>query len=522
MATTAQVIGTWILIAIYASAILFFVFKGASRIKGITDYALGSFSFSPVYVGLSLAAAMTSAATFVINPGLIANYGVSGVLSYAVFFPLATVTSLIVLTKSFRRYGQSVQAVSIASWIGNRYKSQGFSIFIAFLSIILIAFIVLILVALTKVFASALNANEITTLAVVVIFVFGYMMFGGANSMVYTNTIQAGIMIIVALILILSGIPFFKNGFSGFFQSLASIDPMLVKPTNPTSPLFRDFYEIIFAQIVVGAAVVCQPHIITKSLMLKKESDVNKFLVTSVVVEILFFAVVIAGLYARLVFPDLTLSGQALGNDSIIPSYVVKVFSNGVVSTLIGLLIIMGLVSAGMSTLEGLIQSISTSITNDLIKPLWSSKKNISDKQYLSINKIAIVVLAIASFIIARNQLLQPKLSVAILAQNGSYAYFSTLFVPILMGIFVKNVRKWIPFIAAIVATAVHFGVFYFLPYLHTKFTVDFGWFNKYIEGDVRNPAIAASTAIVLSIAVGFGLHFIWKLKPAKIDVANS
>jgi len=175
-----------------------------------------------------------------------------------------------------------------------------------------------------------------------------------------------------------------------------------------------------------------------------------------------------------------------------------------------------------MSTLEGLIQSISTSITNDLIKPLWSSKKNISDKQYLSINKIAIVVLAIASFIIARNQLLQPKLSVAILAQNGSYAYFSTLFVPILMGIFVKNVRKWIPFIAAIVATAVHFGVFYFLPYLHTKFTVDFGWFNKYIEGDVRNPAIAASTAIVLSIAVGFGLHFIWKLKPAKIDVANS
>jgi len=36
-------------------------------------------------VGLSLAAAITSAATFVINPGLIANYGISGVLSYAVF-----------------------------------------------------------------------------------------------------------------------------------------------------------------------------------------------------------------------------------------------------------------------------------------------------------------------------------------------------------------------------------------------------------------------------------------------------
>ena len=41
----------------------------------LADYALGNLAFSPVAVGLALAASMTSAATFIINPGFIALYG---------------------------------------------------------------------------------------------------------------------------------------------------------------------------------------------------------------------------------------------------------------------------------------------------------------------------------------------------------------------------------------------------------------------------------------------------------------
>ena len=80
MATDQQVIGGWILIVVYAAAILFFVVRGALRTKSMHDYALGSLNFSPWFVGLRLAAAMTSAATFDINPGLIAAYGWSAVL----------------------------------------------------------------------------------------------------------------------------------------------------------------------------------------------------------------------------------------------------------------------------------------------------------------------------------------------------------------------------------------------------------------------------------------------------------
>jgi len=70
---------------------------------------------------LILAASMTSAATFVINPGFIANYGLSGVISFGIVFPLGALLSLIVLTKSFRKYGQQVKALTLAQWMGERY-----------------------------------------------------------------------------------------------------------------------------------------------------------------------------------------------------------------------------------------------------------------------------------------------------------------------------------------------------------------------------------------------------------------
>ena len=78
-----------IVLVLYALVILFFVVRGAMKAKTISDYAIGNIGFPSWVVGLSLTASMTSAATFVINPGFIALYGVSGIISMAVVLPLA-------------------------------------------------------------------------------------------------------------------------------------------------------------------------------------------------------------------------------------------------------------------------------------------------------------------------------------------------------------------------------------------------------------------------------------------------
>lgn len=507
MEMNPQILATWIVILLYAAIILFFVIRGALRIKDMKDYAVGNMNFSPAFVGLSLAAAMTSAATFVINPGFIANYGISALLSYGVFFPLASLVSLVVLTKSFRRFGSASKALSLASWLGNRYQSNSYRLFIAILSALLITFIVLILVAVTKVIANALAINEVYTLAFLVIFVFGYMMFGGANAMVYTNTIQAMIMIAVAIILIGSGYKYLTDGFSGLAERLSAIDPLLLGTTYEGSPLFRDMFEIMIAQMVVGAAVVCQPHIITKSLLLKNEQDVNKYLITAGIIQMLFFSVVVAGLWGRLEFPDLMVNGKPLGVDGVISAYVVKIFASGFIAISIGLLVIVGLVSAGLSTIEGLIQSLSTTITNDIFMR-FGFVKNLSDKKQIIFNRLVIAIMALVAFWLSREQLLHPNLSVAIFAQNGVYSFFSIVFVPILLGIFTKNLNRTAAVTASVVALIMYFTTYYLLPWMVSVQGFSMGFLDTYISGKVQNPAISATVAIVLSLIAGVGIHY--------------
>jgi sodium/pantothenate symporter len=496
-ASRELLIAGWITVSVYLLVTLFFVIRGASKTKSIADYALGNLAFSPYAVGLSLAASMTSAATFIINPGFVAYYGISGVIAMAIMLPLGALVSLVIFTKGFRKVGNVIKAMTMAQWVGARYKNDAFSLYFAFLSLLLITFIVLICVGLTKVIAAMLNTSELATLAGIICVIFGYMMFGGANSMVYTNMVQALLMIVVAVVLLSSGLEHFRGGFNSFLEKLTAIDPMLAQPFNPDSYLFRDLFEVVFCQIVVGIAIVCQPHIITKSLLLKKDSDVNRYLLAGIGVEVLFFFVVAAGLYARFAFPDLQIAGKTIAVDDVIPAYVLQEFS-----WIVGLIVIIGLISAGISTLEGLIQSLSITITSDILGGILKRRgKNLPNE--VAVNRLVIVFLAVVSFFFSYQQLVAPDLSVAIFAQNGVYAYFSAAFIPVLFGIFFKQVPMAVPVAGATTAVVVHFGIYY-------------GRITPYMQEAVRNPGVAAAIAICASSMLSLCIYGLYKAKTSK------
>lgn len=497
-ASDSMVWATAILLAAFMTVTLFFVIRGAIRTKNIDDYALGSIAFSPLAIGLALAASMTSAATFIINPGIIAYFGIPGVISYAVVLPIAALVSLVVLTKRFRKHGSVAKALTMAQWMGTRFKNAGMERYFAFLSLLLITFIVLICVGLTQVISKSLDADPVYVLLGIVVFVFGYMMFGGANSMVYTNTIQALLMLIVAFILLGSGYEHFSHGVHGFIDKLASIDSNLVQTTDASSPLFRDYFEIIFCQIIIGIAIIFQPHIITKSLLLKEEKDVNKYLLTGVIVEIVFFLVIVVGLYARLEFPNLMLADTPIKVDEVVSTYVVNEFP-----VYLGLLVVLGLISAGISTLEGLIQTLSTTITADIILPFTGRKKAetmAEMKKQVSLNRWVIVGLAAVAFWFSYQQIVKPDLSVAIFAQNGVYAYFAAACVPVCIGLFFPKVGGRAVFAAAITAVVVHFAVYYLR-------------IGSYMQMETRNPAIPATFAILAAIVMAILIHQFSKTK---------
>jgi sodium/pantothenate symporter len=489
-----KIVASWILVAGYVAAILALVVRGARGNKSVADYAVGSIAFSPVAVGLALAASTTSAATFIINPGLVAYFGLSAVVALCVVLPITMGVSLVVLTKGFRKIGGTVKALTLSQWVGQRYGSRRFAIFFAVLSLLLVTFIVMILVGLSRVVAASLALDDVAVLAVIVAFSFGYMMFGGANSMVYTNTVQALIMIVVAVILLGSGAEHFAGGVGAFVDRLGAIDPNLAGLYNPASPLFRDGFEVIFCTAVVGVAIACQPHIITKSLLLKDERQVNRYLAAGIVVQVLFFLVVIAGLYARLDLPDLTLGGQTIVPDAVIPTYLVTEFAWPV-----GVVVFLGLIAAGMSTLEGLIQSLSIIVTNDLVANLHAARtgRDLSERFRFVLNRVVIALLAAVSFALAWWQLVAPNLSVILFAQLGVYAYFAAAFVPVLFGTFLDDTPLPAVAGATVAALAVHFGLYY----------TGHLWFPYYQDVAVKNPAISTALGIVAATLVGGALY---------------
>ena len=489
LASNGMVIATSITLVLYAAAVLYFVIRGARKTKSMSDYAVGSIAFSPVVVGLSLATGTTSAATFIINPGFAAYYGLSAVIATVVILPIAMLISLTVLTKGFRKHGKAVKATTLPQWMATRFQSKFLGRFFGVLNLLLVTFIVLICVGLSQILSKALNVDPVYVLVIATLFVFGYMMFGGANSMVYTNTIQGVLMLVVAVILLGSGYEHFSGGVHGFLDKLAAIDPHLIGSTNPESPFFRDMFEVLLCPMVVGVAIVCQPHIITRSLLLKTDKDVNRFLVVAIAAQALFFLVVIAGLYARLSFPQLASAGEKLGLDAIMSAYVVQELP-----VYLAVLVVLGMIGAALSTLENLVQSVSTSITQDLLVPIVDkhlpAEEERRSKTLVYVNRGVVAVLCVISIILSYQQLVSPKVSVAIFAQNGVYLFFAAAFFPVLVGTFSSRSPK-----AAAIAASVTAVVVFAVSHL--------GGIGPHMDAPVKNPSIPTTLAILCAVAVG-------------------
>ncbi|MBE0643107.1 MAG: sodium:solute symporter family protein [Bacteroidetes bacterium] len=467
----------WIAFSMYAMTIAGIAIWSRARARSMETFSVGTRTVSPYFVGLSLAANMASAATFVINPGLMYLYGWAGIVGYAIATPLGIFLALIVISKKFRSIGDRTRVITVPQWIGDRFGARSLTVYFSVLSLLQITFLVLIVVGLAVVLRSTLGISIETALLVVVGFTFGYIVLGGASAHILTNTIQAIIMIVVAILFITSGLEFFGGDGGGFFARLGEVAPHFGSATNPDSALFRDWFEVFAANFIIGIAIILQPHIISKSLYLRTERDVNRYLATAIIVATLFFAVLLTGLYARL-----TLGGEVLKPDMVIATYIVHEFSPPL-RALIGL----GILSAGFSTLEGILLALSSIFANDFLRSVLPTRLTESEEwktRSLRYAKIFLVALAPITLLLSWDQILHPSISVALFAQNGVYGLFAATFVPVLFGVFTRRATKEMVFAASLLALGVHFGMYY-------------GELTKYHN----NPAVTAACALIASVA---------------------
>ncbi len=475
----------WLMLIAYASVIVLLAWRNRRRADSIETFSVGSRKVPPVFVGLSLAANMTSVATFVINPGLIYAYGWSGVVGYGMAAPLGIFLGLVVTSKRFRRVGDRFTVLTVPQWLGERFADRRLTAFFAAVSMLQVTFLVLIVTALTLVLMNVLHLGLWTALVMVVVFTFAYILLGGASLHVWSNSVQAVIMLVVAVILVASGHEVLSEGLGGFFARLDAVAPHYGNLTNPSSLLFRDLFEVVVANFAIGLAIIMQPHIISKSLYLRSERDVNTYLVTAMVAGTVFTLVLLVGLYARLEL------GGEIPPDHVVATYIATSFSPALRA-----LIMLGILAAGFSTLEGVTLAISSIFANDLFATLAGFAGVDAERvrgRLLAAGRLFLVALAPVTLLLAWRQIVAPSLSVAIFAQNGIYGLFAATFAPVLFGIFSRRSGSGLVFAAAAAALVVHFGMYY-------------GGVTQYHN----NPAVPATAALAVStlvMVVGGSLH---------------
>ncbi|MEO0997157.1 MAG: hypothetical protein AAFX58_06535, partial [Pseudomonadota bacterium] len=235
---------------------------------------------------------------------------------------------------------------------------------------------------------------------------------------------------------------------------------------NGEGRLFSDVFSIYVAGFVIGAVVACQPHILTKALYVDGDRALAGALWIFAGVFVLFALLVTVGFVAHVVVPPEALIDPASGafrQDLVMTAYLRYVFPDWVFTV-----IAVVLLAAAMSTLDGLLVSLSTITANDLVLNALPDgrRRRMSEAERmrfaLTTSHAVLVVVAVAAFVIN----LEPPRLLGIFGQVGVYGLAVATAPPLVIGVLRERPPLAPVWIASLAALVLHFGLYFAGPAL--------------------------------------------------------
>jgi len=477
----------WSLFIVYLVGTAWLGWRGFRKTSGFGSFAVGDRNMHPLVVGITLAASVSSAATFIINPGFVYVDGFSAFFHFVIGVGIGFFAMAWLLSFRFRRIGAENSALTIPDWIGKRYESKSFALYFSILSLLSFAFVVLLVGGISIVMQSLLGVSNTVALIITLVFVTGYVFIGGTYAHVLTNLLQGSLMIFVTILVLGACIWLAVQQPGSVTDALRAVDPGLVAPINRGGSLVNEFFSIYVAGFVVGAIVVCQPHILTKALYVGSDKAVRQYLLVFIVVFALFQLLGSVGFFAHLSVPPEALldSGSGEFRQDLVMTVFLKAMFPDWVFTLISVV----LLAAAMSTLDGLLVSLSTITANDLVLNVVERREHLSEEQHMAFalkaSHVVLVVIAVAAFLIN----LQPPRLLGIFGQIGVYGLTTAAAPPLLLGVLFRKAPIALAWIGSLVAIVLHFGLFFQGDTLFPDSSLTFA-----------NPGVTAAIASLLTI----------------------
>jgi len=355
------------------------------RTKTSEDLFLGGRSLTWGFIGLSLFASNISSTTLVGLAGAAYNTGVvHSVWEFSAGIPF------ILLALVFVPLYLRAKVTTVPEFLEKRFDRRSRIFFSA----------VTIVISIVVDTAGGLYAGAIVlqtffpslplweTCLALALFAGAYTAFGGLKAVVYTDALQAVILLTGCSILTYMMFDRIDFSWSQMVQSLPEGHFSMVKPIDdPEMP----WPSLILGVPFLGFWYVATNQYITQRILGAKSIQHARWgiMLAGMLKMSPLFIMILPGAMAVMVFPDLT------NGDLVFPTMVREVLPAGLVG-----LVLAGLISAIMSSVDSTLNSASTLIVVDFVK---ARKPDLTSKQTAKFGRISTLILMLIAAVWAPN-----------------------------------------------------------------------------------------------------------------------
>jgi len=492
-------------------------FYAQRRIRHADDFATARGAYGPYFLALAFAASTASGATFLGSPALSYEWGLAanwGNFLYPIGVYFGILISMRLIATSGNRFGNR----SIPEYLGDRYQSDVMRLLVSLISLVLFFYLAGQLVSGVVMFEIMLGLDSDWALIITTLVLLIYILLGGAHADILTDGAQGAMMLLLAVVVIVLTMTGYgiDGGFSGMLDNLEEQDSNLTTPLNPATPLYHSWWSIFviaFAHMPLGLL----PHLGNKLWALDSKGDQMQFVKLAALFGLTLGMLGVGGLLARAHFGDILYAAGANPNQSL-PMLFIELFP-----TWLAALIGVGVLSAVMSTADGLVISSSQIIANDLyrrtIVPITRPDLTAEqlDQRVLAISRVSTLVVLVICMVMAWSLM---EVNVALIVWIGVGGMMAAFAGPLVIGALWRGVTTK----GAFAGLLGGFGVFIVLhsQILEPTWFIDTPLFAAvtWLHGEGPNPYSCAVMGEIISIALTFVVSKL--TRPLPEDLLNA
>ncbi|MFL5808899.1 MAG: sodium:solute symporter [Flavisolibacter sp.] len=254
--------------------------------------------------------------------------------------------------------------------------------------------------AAVTIYAGAIVFNQILgvdfwTGAIVLVLVTGvYTVLGGLHAVMYTEAVQAIVLLLGSAVLMVYGL----NEVGGWHSLMNAVPKEQLNMFRPLSDPDYPWLGILFASPIVGIWYWCtDQHIVQRCLAARNETEARRGTIFAAYLKLLpFFIFLIPGLIGFVLFKqgkiELPLNGDGTTNfNATFPAMVRTIMPVGLRGLLAG-----GLLAALMSSLASVYNACSTLYTIDIYK---KQHPEATERQLVKVGRIATAVIVLLGMV---------------------------------------------------------------------------------------------------------------------------